>query len=87
MSKKVNVFYKKKYRMRALGPDGLNTAVSIPRVVIEREAERHGLTIREFREQFRAVARFDSFDGIRYTFEPIEREELTALSSQKEILE
>lgn len=74
MNKKVNSFYKKRYRMRALGPEGLNTAVSIPRVVIEREAESHGLTIGEFREQFRAVAQFDNFDGVRYTFEKIEKE-------------
>lgn len=60
--------------MRALGTDGLNTVVSIPRVVIEREAEKHRLTIEEFREQFRAVAQFNSFDGVHYTFEEIEKE-------------
>lgn len=60
--------------MRALGEDGLNIVVSIPRIVIEREAEKRGITISEFLERFRAIARFDSFDGVRYTFEP--REEL-----------
>jgi len=63
--------YKRRYKMRALGEDGLNIVVSIPRVVIEREAERHGLTIREFLEQFKAVAQFDNFDGVFYTFEEI----------------
>jgi len=70
--------YRKRYKMRALGPDGLNTAVSIPRIVIEREAEMRELTVDEFREQFRAVAQFDSFDGVRYTFEKIEKEEEAA---------
>lgn len=76
MYKKVNSdtygdAYRKRYKMRALGPDGLNTVVSIPRIVIERESARHGLTVKEFREQFSAVAQFNSFDGVKYTFEEI----------------
>ncbi len=66
--------YKKRYRMRALGEGGLNIVVSIPRVVIEREAERRGLTIGEFLEQFKAVAQYNSFEGVLYTFEEIEGE-------------
>jgi len=85
MDKKVNNAYRdayrKRYKMRALGPDGLNTVVSIPRVVIEREAEKHRLTVEEFREQFSAVAQFDSFDGVHYTFEKIEKEGEPTLSS------
>lgn len=73
--------YKRRYKMRALGENGLNIVVSIPRVVIEREAERRGLTIRGFLEQFKAVAEFDSFDGVLYTFEEIKKEEEPALSS------
>ena len=55
--------------MRAVGQDSLNIVVSISRVVIEREAEKRGLTIGEFLEQFKAVAQFDNFEGIIYTFE------------------
>ena len=66
--------YKRRYKMRAVGQDGLNIVVSIPRVVIEREAERRGLTVGEFLEQFKAVAQFDSFDGVLYTFEEIMEE-------------
>lgn len=84
---KIQDSYKKRYKMRAIGQDGLNIVVSIPRVVIEREAERHELTIEGFLKQFKAIAHFDSFDGVRYTFEKIEEEAETALSSQKEILE
>jgi len=73
--------YKRRYKMRAVGTDGLNIVVSIPRVVIEREAERRDLTIDGFLEQFRAVAQFDNFDGVRYTFEPIKKGEEPALLS------
>jgi len=66
--------YKRRYKMRALGENGLNIVVSIPRVVIEREAEKHGLTIPEFLEQFKAVAQYNSFEGVLYTFEEIEGE-------------
>jgi hypothetical protein len=61
--------YKRRYRMRAVGQDGLNIVVSIPRVVVEREAEKRGLTIDQFLEQFKAVAQYDAFDGVLYTFE------------------
>ena len=64
--------YKKRYKMRAIGQDGLNIVVSIPRVVIEREAERRGLTVGEFLDRFRAVAQYNSFEGVLYTFEKIE---------------
>ena len=63
--------YKRRYKMRAVGQDGLNIVVSIPRVVIEREAERRGLTVGEFLEQFKAVAQYDNFEGVRYTFEEV----------------
>jgi len=66
--------YKRRYKMRAVGQDGLNIVVSIPRVVIEREAEKRGLTVEEFLEQFKAVAQYNSFEGVLYTFEEIEGE-------------
>ena len=63
--------YKRRYKMRAVGQDGLNIVVSIPRVVIEREAEKRRLTLKEFLAQFKAVAQYNSFDGVLYTFEEI----------------
>ena len=66
--------YKKRYKMRAQGEGGLNTVVSIPRVVIEREAERQGLAIEEFIEKFRAVAHYNNFDGVFYAFEEMQEE-------------
>jgi len=64
--------FKKKYKMRSLGEDGLNTVVSIPRIVIQREADRRSITIAEFLKSHRAVAQFDNIDGIHYTFEKVE---------------
>ncbi|MBA7666556.1 hypothetical protein ES703_74637 [subsurface metagenome] len=63
--------YKKRYKMRALGENGLNIVVSIPRVVIEREAERRGLTVGQFLEKFKAVAQYNNFDGVAYYFEEV----------------
>ena len=71
---KIKDSYKKRYKMRALGQGGLNIVVSIPRVVVQREAEKHELTIEEFLEQFKAVAQYDNFEGVRYTFEEIQGE-------------
>lgn len=71
---KIKDAYKRRYKMRAVGADGLNIVVSIPRVVIEREAEKYELTIEKFLEQFRAVAQYDNFDGVHYTFEEIKKE-------------
>lgn len=63
--------YKKPYKMRAQGREGLNTVVSIPRVVLDREARKLGISIQEFLEQYMAVAQYDNFDGLFYSFEPI----------------
>lgn len=63
--------FKKKYKMRSLGEDGLNTVVSIPRIVLQREADRRGISIDDFIKNYRAVAQFDNIDGIHYTFEEI----------------
>jgi len=68
--------YKRRYKMRALGENGLNIVVSIPRVVIEREVEKRGLTVEGFLNKFRAVAQYDSFDGVLYTFEKTEEGKL-----------
>jgi len=66
--------YKRRYKMRTLGQNGLNTVVSIPRVVIEREAAKKGLSVEEFIEHFRAVAHYNNFDGVFYRFEEVQEE-------------
>jgi len=64
--------YEKRYKMRTLGENGLNIVVSIPRIVIEKEARQRNLTISEFLEQYSAVAQYNSFEGIHYNFKPKE---------------
>lgn len=61
--------YQKTYKMRRVGDEGQNVVVSVPPEVIEKEARKHNLTIKEFTEQFRVIAQFNSFEGIHYTFE------------------
>jgi hypothetical protein len=63
--------YEKEYKMRATGEDGLNIVVSIPRMVIEKQAKANGMTIPEFLEKFKAVAQFNSFEGVHYYFKPV----------------
>ena len=63
--------YQKPYKMRMAGR-GSAVEVTIPLLVIEREARKYGLTVTEFIDQFRAVAHFDSFEGVYYTFTPKE---------------
>ena len=75
---KLDNAYKKRYKMRALGEDGHNTVVSLPRAFLEREADKRGLTVRKFLEDFRAVAHFNGFEGIYYSFE----EETNAAASR-----
>lgn len=63
--------YRRVYKIRAIGEDGLNIVVSIPREVIDREARKRHLSIDEFIQKFRAVATYNGFEGIHYTFEPM----------------
>lgn len=67
--------FTKAYKMRSLGEEGLNTVVSIPRIVIAREARKRRMTIKEFLTNFRAVAHFNGFEGVLYRFEPIPENE------------
>lgn len=62
------VLYKKAYKMRAQGEDGLNTVVSLPPEVIRREAEKRNITVPEFLDKFIAVAQYNSIEGVLYTF-------------------
>lgn len=64
--------FKRRYKMRSVGEDGLNTVVSIPRLVLQREAEKRRIPLDEFLKTYNVVAQFDNIDGIYYTFEKIE---------------
>ncbi len=64
--------FKKKYKMRSVGEDGLNTVVSIPRIVLQREADKQGISLEDFLKNYRAVALFDNIDGVHYIFEKVD---------------
>ena len=61
--------YRKIYRLRAAVPGAKSLEVTFPYEVVEREAGSRGLTIPEFLKQFHAVAEYDNFEGVIYTFE------------------
>lgn len=62
------------YRLRKAQPGKRTAEVTIPYEVLEREARKYGLSIDDFMKTFIAVAHFDSFPGVYYTFEQIEGE-------------
>jgi hypothetical protein len=68
MVEQVEVFYKKPYKMRAIGDKRLNTVVSIPPEVIRRESEKRGISVPEFLEKYIAIAQYNNIDGVFYTF-------------------
>lgn len=71
--------HKKHYRMNVVGKDGATTTVALPPEVIDRKAEEVDLIPEEFIRRYKAVAHFDSFDGVFYTFEAIKKEGEPAL--------
>ena len=66
------VGYKKEYRLKVLMAGRKSINVTMPYEVIQREAEKRGITIAEFIEQYRAIAEYNNFDGVRYTFKKVE---------------
>ena len=67
----IGASYKKRYRMNIVGQDGATTTVAIPPEVIDRKAEELGLSAEEFVKSHKAVAHYDNFDGVFYTFERV----------------
>ena len=71
--------YRKTYRLRTAVPGRKCIEVTFPYEVVEREARTRDLTIEQFLKRFQAVVEYDSFKGVIYTFEEIEKEEEPAL--------
>ena len=67
--------YRKTYRLRTAVPGRKSIEVTFPYEVVEKEARSKGLTIREFLNRFQAIAEYDNFEGVRYTFQEIPQEE------------
>ena len=62
------VGYRKTYRLRVAVPNAKSIEVTFPYEVVERQATISGLTVKEFVEQYEAVAEYNSFEGVHYTF-------------------
>ena len=60
---------RKTYKIRRNVPGRDSVVVAMPFEVIEREARRLGLSVDEFIKTHQAVAEYDNFDGVRYTFQ------------------
>lgn len=71
----INGALRKEYKLRMAIPGAKSIEVTFPYEVVEREARKHGLTIKEFLAQFTAVAQYDNFDGVFYSFEEIKQKE------------
>jgi len=70
---KLDDTYTKTVRMQATGADGKTIRISIPRVVVQKEAKKHNLSLDRFLELYRAEWRFNSFEGAYMLFVPIEK--------------
>ncbi len=65
--------YKKAYKLREVIKGRKHITVAIPYEVVERQAESAGITVAEFINQYVAVAEYDNFEGIHYTFREVDR--------------
>ena len=63
--------YRKEYRVRVNVTGRKSFIVTFPYEVVEREARRRNLSIDEFLGKYQAIAQYDNFDGVLYTFEEI----------------
>lgn len=60
--------YKKRYTLRRPFPKSKGFEVSIPYLVIEREAGKNNLTVEEFIKIFECECLFDGIEGVLYRF-------------------
>jgi len=68
------VVYRKEYELRKVGRGGVET--TIPRIVLEREARRRGLSYEEFIERYKIVHLFNDFEDIAAAYRFIPKEEI-----------
>ena len=64
---------RKEYQIRVPVEGRKSFVVTMPYEVVEREARRRNLSLDEFLERYQAVAHYDNFEGIVYTFEEIKK--------------
>lgn len=74
--------YKRVFRMQAAGADGKTTRTTIPRDIVQKEAAKRGIEVKEFLKNFRVVWMYNSFEGAITNFVPVE--ELESLENDTE---
>lgn len=65
---KIKESYTKKYSLNIVGENKSTITVALPPEVIERKAAELGVTSEEFVRTHKAIAHYDNFDGVFYTF-------------------
>ena len=78
MAKKIKVdlshALKKQYNIRSASPSSISYEITLPKIAIEREAARMGMTVEEYSENFDGLWSFNSFQGLHLDF--IEKNEV-----------
>ena len=69
----MEVGYRKEYRLKVLVAGRKSINVTMPYEVIQREADKRKITVGDFIARFVAIAEYDNFDGIRYTFKEMNK--------------
>ena len=72
MKETENAAYRKKYRIRVNSPGRKSLIVAFPYEVVEKEARQRNLSVEKFLSDYHAVACYNGFKGVNYTFEEIE---------------
>jgi len=67
-----NDTYTKTYRMQATGAGGKTIRTSVPSEIVEKEARRLGMTVKEFVNHFRVMWLYNGFEGAWAKFVPKE---------------
>ena len=65
--------YIKSYKVRMVGPGSLEA--TIPRAIVEREARRHNLSIKEFIKVYQVEYLFNDFGGAFVRFARVQGQE------------
>ena len=68
MVSKVLIAYEIKFKLRRAQPKKKSLEVTFPWGVVEKEAKSHGLTVDQFIKEYRVIAQFNGFQGVRYIF-------------------
>lgn len=79
----LNGSLRKSYRLRMAIPGSKTVEVTFPFEVVEREARKRGLSIKDFLKLYHAIAHYDNFDGVFYSFE--ERANATETDNQRSL--